>query len=275
MTNLPLTESYLTERPSAAARHLENEPTGSAARLLAGLEPRIVAPVVSAMLPATGAAVLAHAGVAVAARIIDTMDRNAATRMLRVWPDAHDSVLAALDKRTATTLRLLMAYDPRSVGAHFDPAAPAFDSAVGASDALARLCRHGQVPDLVAVIASDGTFMGTVTLREMLAAPASATLGRLTQSWSAPLLDVQRLGTAADHEGWIEHIALPVVDRQRRFVGMLHRRALARHTTPPAPELSPGLQLWTHLLQVFVHCIANVASFAGTPAPPSRPKSAP
>lgn len=275
MTKLPLTESFLTERPSAAARHLENEPLDSAAALLAGLNPQVVAPVVSAMLPATGAAVLAHAGVAVAARIIDTMDRSAATRMLRVWPDAHDSVLAALDKRTATTLRLLMAYDPRSVGAHFDPAAPAFASTVGASDALARLRRHGQVPDLVAVIAPDGQFMGTVTLREMLAAPATATLGRLAQSWSAPLLDVQRLGTATDHQGWMEHVALPVVDRQRRFVGMLHRRALARHTAPPAPDLSPGLQLWTHLLQVFVHCIANVASFAGTTAPPSRPKSAP
>ena len=255
----PLSLAFLEEHPQSAARVLESTPHEAGAVFLRELPARVAADTTAHMIPAVAATLLHEMSEKHAAAIIMEMETAAATAILRVWPEPYDKILEALTKRAGGRLRRALSYAPHLVGARMDPSAPALSGTLNAADALARLQAISPLPDMVAVEGAGGFFLGILYIRDLVAANGTAALQTIAKTSYTPLVDVQPLSAAVDHEAWSDTVVLPVVDGSGRFVGVFHRRALdagAQEATAPLP---PGLQFSGHLVQVFRHCVVGVA----------------
>ncbi len=255
----PLSLAFLEDHPQSAARVLESTPHEASATFLSELPARVAADAAAYMIPAVAAAILHGMREKRAAAVFTEMEGSAATAILRVWPEAYDDILEALPRRVSGRLRRALNYAPHLVGARMDPSAPALSGTINAADALARLQAMDPLPDMVAVEGIGGAFLGILYIRDLVAADGPAALQTIAKTSYTPLVDVQPLTAAIDHEAWRETVVLPVLDGSGHFVGMLHRRALDASAEDTATPLPPGLQFSGHLVQVFRHCVLGVA----------------
>ncbi len=255
----PLSLAFLEEHPQSAARVLESASHEAAATFLSELPARVAADTAACMIPAVAASILQHMSAKHAAAIFADMTSAEATAILRVWPEITDNILDALPKRVSGRLKRALSYPPHLVGARMDPSAPALNGTMSAADALARLQAIDPLPDMVAVEGPGGVFVGILYIRDLVAAGGTAALQTIAKTSYPPLVDVQPLTAAVDHEAWSEAITLPVIDGSKRFVGVLHRRALDAGAHDTQMPLPPGLQFSGHLVQVFRHCVLGVA----------------
>jgi predicted transcriptional regulator len=98
--------------------------------------------------------------------------------------------------------------------------------------------------DQVYAVDQDQRLIGIVDLVELLRVPDSNTLAAVLHKPLAMLTAMTPLTGAATQRGWQQSSVLPVVERDGRLIGVLHRatlaRALARSraTTQPADEVT-------------------------------------
>jgi magnesium transporter len=238
-----LTHAFLESHPEDAARVLERLVPQEAAALFAVTPLRTWVPALRAMLPFS------------AARCLELLDdETVAAALRRVGPQSGVALLrhvaeprkSALLTRLPTALgvafRLLLGYPEQTVGAHADPQvlALAADATVGAASALVRTVDEVNHPH-VYVLDSEQRLLGVVDLTVLLRADAEVPLHHLVRKMPFALPARAALQAINDHQGWNESSALPVVERDGRFVGVLHRAALARSLVwHRSPDEQPG-----------------------------------
>ncbi|MEQ9447760.1 MAG: hypothetical protein RLN70_02515 [Rhodospirillaceae bacterium] len=256
----PLSLAFLEEQPRSAARVFETMPQEAAASFLNDLPAGAAAETLAHMIPAVVAAILSRLEPRRAAYLLSAVERPAAAAILRVWGRGRDAVMDALPKRMGASLLKVLSYAPHFVGARMDPTAPSLDGAMTTADAMKRLEAVKPLPDIIAVEGRGGQFQGVVWIRDLVAASDMALLQTIADTSHTPLVDVQSLTTAMNHEGWQDTVILPVVDGGGEFVGMIRRRALDSGPQETVVEGPPGLQFFAYLAQVFRHCVVGIAA---------------
>jgi Mg/Co/Ni transporter MgtE len=113
------------------------------------------------------------------------------------------------------------------------------------SDVLARVRGGGEKKvDQVYGVDSEQRLVGVADLHELLRVPELTALAALLRKPLAVLTAMTPLTGAATQRGWQLSSALPVVEREGRLIGVMHRatlaRALARSraTTQPANDVT-------------------------------------
>ena len=241
-----LTLTYIAAHPAEAARVLERIPGADAAALFATVPARAGAPVLTAMLPSAAARILGSLEDEPALALLSAAGVQAAVTVLRYVPKPRRSrLLEGLPTATAVASRVLLGYPDDSVGAWADQDVIALAPETRVSDALERV-RGGDERKVEQVYAvdHDQRLIGIVDLLELLRAPDSTTLAAVLHKPLAMLTAMTPLTGAATQRGWQQSSVLPVVERDGRLIGVLHRatlaRALARSraTTQPADEVT-------------------------------------
>ena len=241
-----LTLTYIAAHPGEAARVLERMPGADAAALFASVPARAGSPVLSAMLPSAAARVLGSLDDEPALALLAAAGVQAAVTVLRYVPEPRRSrLLEGLPTATAVASRILLGYPDDSVGAWADPDIIPLAPETRVSDALARV-RNGDEKevDQVYVVDNEQRLVGIVDLHELLRVPDSTTLAAVLHKPVAVLTAMTPLTGAATQRGWQQSSALPVVERDGRLIGVMHRatlaRALARSraTTQPADDVT-------------------------------------
>ncbi len=269
---LDLCAAYIERHPEAAGRALRDVASADAAALLVALRPRVAA------------RVLAQTGAMRASRLVLEMDQEAAAAILAELPDAEaaailrlleapprDALLGRLPDLARRHVADSLEYAADSVGSIMTRAIVALEASTRTADALEALRDNGPVePGCVFVTDGRHGVAGIVSAMQLLCSSSRARLSELIDS--APPLVASRTSIAAvvDHDAWLTHSVLPVVNRERQLIGALSYSSLRRHVRQPAHASQPATS--SILLSMSEDMVDSVSGLWGLmlDAPPAR-----
>ena len=223
-----LTDAFFEHHPTEAARVLETAAPIEIGALLSEMDGTRAAPVVAAMDPAVAATVLGALDPPVAARLVEALPaRTAGILLRRAAPATRSAILGQLPSRDASRLGRLLQYPDGSAGALLDPSVRTAPPDVTAREMLDRLhTTGGTVHFYLYVVDRRGLLVGVVTLGELIGAPPDALLGAIARRRIATLPATAGPAAIVTHPAWRDVRALPVVDREGRFLGIVRQETV-------------------------------------------------
>lgn len=253
----PLSIAFIEQRPTAAARELENLRPDDAAALVEALPGRVSSLAVSAMTPLAAAHCLAVMDLEKAAQILRSMMFVEATSILRVIDDNHKiRILEALPDNLTRDFNKSLRHPTDSIGAWMDNRSSPLSQTHTVADALKHAKRKSRVAgDELFVLDETKKFAGVVRISELVRKDAKTLLKNIMESDLPVLSSRATLASAVNSPHWDTHKNLAVVGRKGNFLGTLSRSriqaGLAAARRRPL-DLTPNSVL-THLLTgVFV-----------------------
>lgn len=230
MTHSAFTLGMLAAHPQNAARTLEAFEPERLAPFLVSLPEVTAAQLVRELSPALAAASLARLDSEQAAVIISHLDTDMAGMILRRFEHGRrHEVFNYLPASNWVGLRMVLRYPEDTVGAVMDPNVLSVHEAMPIANVLKnmRLFRN-QLLHAVYVTDQSHAFAGMLDVRELLFAGEQRLAGELTQPADLTLTARTSLGSVHDDTLWAGQSELPVLDHNRRFLGVLHRTSLHR-----------------------------------------------
>jgi Mg/Co/Ni transporter MgtE len=141
----------------------------------------------------------------------------------------------------AKRLHRSLQHSVNSVGAWTDPDIPLLSPEHTVDDALRYLRDTRTASHIFLESASNGRFLGAISVHELLSSERVTPLGRLPIHEVAPLSSRAALASVGFHPAWDDYLVLPVVGRRNNILGGLSRTALRRGVHEhAATQMGPG-----------------------------------
>jgi len=157
------------------------------------------------------------------ARALQELDPDEAVDVLQRLPEAlRKRLLQELPEEIRREAAKLLRYPPETVGGIMTTSVPVARAGDTVQDAL-QLLRRGDydVTDTVVVVEEDGRFRGLIEVEELLRAPVGERLSKLARRPPVVIGPEEDRKEAARLMLRYELRRLPVVDRERRFLGLV------------------------------------------------------
>ncbi|MGH8663783.1 MAG: magnesium transporter MgtE N-terminal domain-containing protein [Burkholderiales bacterium] len=225
-----VTFAFLDGHPVEAARVIETLSGADAAALFETISPRLGAPVLSAMLPPAAARILARIDEAQALALLSAASTQATVGVLRhIGEPVRSRLLASLPPAAGVATQLLLGFPDDAVGAWTDPDVIALAPMLSAEEALSHI-RASDAPEVDTIYVTDTSrrLQGEVALPGLLRAPEATPLAALMQPTAVTLSAMMPIGSAVSLGAWQRAASLPVVDHDKRLLGVLRRARLAQ-----------------------------------------------
>jgi magnesium transporter len=214
---------FVLAHPTEAARLLESMSASDVAAILADLPTEASIELLSCLNPLSAAASLQLVDVARAAMDLAATRLVAAGAILRnMQQEPRAAVLEALPPDERRALTRLLRHPEGTAGALMDPEVLSVDESASAGETLERLRRSPQHALYYVYVVDDAQrLVGVVNLRELMEARPEQPLGLRA------IRPVQSLPVRASsesivaHPAWERFHALPVVERDGRFAGVI------------------------------------------------------
>lgn len=273
---LDLVSHYADTRPADVARRVESLTPGDAVVLLSALPPATTAELLPHLAPGLASHIVAELPPGVASAVTGAMRLGVAAGLLRrLEPAAVVRILGALPADTSKRIVALLAYGPETAGGVMDPQVLTVPDAATVADARAVLeANPSHLSYYVYVIDAEHRLAGVCALEELLQADRSAKLSAIARPSVTWLAADAPLASVFAHPGWRTLDALPVVDHEQRFLGVLRHRHMRQLQENEAPTLGDdgavqavmalGEMYWLGLCGL----LQGVAAIAATPVPP-------
>lgn len=222
--------AFLGAHPREAARVLEALPTREASDLFAAIPANLGADVLAAMLPTAAARILADLPDETANALAACAGTQSIVAILRhVHPPLRARLLAGLPAPAAVAARMLLGFPDDTVGAWTDTAIVAIPSNCTVGAALEHVHAAADTElDQVFVVDADQHLLGCIGLHALLRADARALASSSAKPAATMLSAMMPMASARAAAIWERAQALPVLDRDRRLIGILRRSALTR-----------------------------------------------
>jgi len=233
-----LAESVLRSRPDEAARVLQQQSPAVSARALEALRPEQGLGVLRALPRPTAGSVLAVMEEAKARELVQRMPTGAAASLLRRLPVEKGAVLlAALPADRRRGIESLLRQRPRTAGGLANPDVLVLDPGLSAREVLVRFrveLIHATYD--IPVVDAEGILVGLLSPRRLTSASKSSPIADLMTQQCDRLPSRLPLSSVATHAAWQIHAALPVVETNGVFIGMLSRAASLSEWTEASSE---------------------------------------
>lgn len=276
--------NFAQEHPSDAAGILERLSSDAASAYIEELPPRLGAAVLPRMDAWTASECLARLSPERFGQLMAVLPLDSAAGLLR-RSDAsqRDQLLAHAPADVAILLARLLRYPQNSAGALMDPRVLALPEDIPASEALARVRR---VPRhalyYLYVVDREQKLVGVLNLRELMLALPRDRLSAIMRREVSSLSALSDQTAIIDHPGWRNVHALPVIDEQGKFLGVLRYETLrqleneSKSPTPAGDALSAVLTLgelcWIGLAGVLTDLTTSMGALT-KPTPKDRNQS--
>ncbi|MDJ0611592.1 MAG: hypothetical protein QNJ67_21645 [Kiloniellales bacterium] len=261
-----LSIAFLKTHPAAAARVLDQLPPREAAAFIAQVPEDIAAPVLNLLQTGRAAQILAQSTPQAAVDLLMEMATPSRSVVLRALPkDALEAILAAAPKRKSAALRRFLSHDPGTVGAWMDAPQATFgpDITVGACLSAVRQSAR-RLGSSVCVVDEKRRLLGLVAVDVLLSAEDQAPLGEIMRrevEWLAPQAT---LAAAVSSRAWETALTMPVCERGRRLIGILHFESLREGLVDDQSPLGAARMnvMLTHLAQAFLVTLSGLLRIA-------------
>ncbi len=220
---LLLVQAFAASHPDEVARFIERLPPEQAAEVLGALDVESAANVLSRTVPLIAAASLARLEAKAGGDVLEACHPTLAADILfRMDRPTRARLLEAVSAERAENLKRMTEFGPRRAGGRLDPRAPALPETLSVSEVFERL-RAFPAGAMYYVYAIDAErrLTGVCNMRELMLARPEAPLGTIVTRDPEALFAQDPLEVIARHAGWKRNHALPVIDRDRRFLGAL------------------------------------------------------
>lgn len=239
--SLPVVEHYLATYPAEIARHVDRLPPDDAVALTGALSDATAATLLTHLAPALAARVLAGLSDDKGPDVLAEMPIDAAAALLRrLAPPDRELVLERVPVTLAHRLGTLLTHGHATAGGVMDPDVLTVPLSATVADARALL---EATPDhlyyYLYVVDAEQRLAGVFDLAELMQAPPDLPIEALLTTAVTWLHADAPLESVFAHPGWRTLDALPVVDVDRHFLGVLrHRtmRQLREHETPTGDD---------------------------------------
>lgn len=221
--DLLLVQAFAASHPDEVARCIERLPAPQAAEVLSALEVESAANVLSRTVPLIAAASLARLETKVGGEVLEACHPTLAADILfRMDRPTRARLLEAVSAERAEDLKRMTEFGPRRAGGRLDPRAPALPETLSVSEVFERLRAYpAGAMYYIYAIDSQRRLTGVCNMRELMLAPPEAPLSTILSRDPEALFAQDPLEVIARHAGWKRNHALPVIDRDRRFLGAL------------------------------------------------------
>lgn len=252
---LDLARRFIEDHADDAAAVLEQVSFGEAAALLAELDPSLASRAigrVSATLAVDCLRLMEQDSVA---GLLERLPLDYAARMLRrADADTRDVWLNSLPGERAEMLRRKLRFPSGTAGALADPLVLALPEELPVAEAEKHLHRSAQrAYYYIYVLDRDQRLVGALDIRELMLAAPRDRLGEVMHKDLIRLPALTDLATIMTHPGWRDLDALPVVDTDGVFFGIVrHRtvRQLSGHQGAD-PEVEPVVSALVNLGELY------------------------
>ncbi len=223
-----LLSTFATKRPLQVARALESmtvsdaaevigeAPTDASTELLRWLSPLVAAKCLELLPIETAVDLILRARRDVAATILRSTHRTRRIEMLEsLPPEARHAI------------KRLLRYPQNTAGALMDSQALSFPATISAGEALERLKQAPQhALYYLYIVSDDQKLIGVVNMRQLLEARPSQVLGLIALRTVDTLAARSSGESVLVNPGWKRVHALPVVEADGRFVGVVRYESL-------------------------------------------------
>ena len=237
-----LSTAFAQAHPAEAARVLETLPATDTAAFIAALAPRLAAPILRQMGRPYAARVISALEEGHVAAVMQLMGAQAAARLVeQLTPPQQLQLLSHLPAGTSIAIRLVIGYPRGTCGAYMDPWPLALEPEMTTADALEEIRKFdGEIVDCLFVSNGQRRLSGVLGLSDLLRAAPREPLRSIMRPAVHRVSALASATMIAGHPGWEEFHTLPVMERENRLVGALHRRALTAALAAPAARAEPN-----------------------------------
>lgn len=239
-TDQLLAKNFAENHPADAARILEGLPLDEVSRYLEQLPTRLAAEVLQKMAAGNAAAAIDRFSPPRFGQIVAALPLDIAALLIRrIEPERQRELMLQVPPQIGHWLTRLLRYPENSAGALMDPQALALPEDITALEAMTRVRgspRHSLY--YVYVLNREHQLVGVLNLRELMLAPPKDHLSAVMHREVMTLPALSGRMSIVEHPGWLAVHALPVVDDQEVFLGVLRYetlRQLERESTTPPP----------------------------------------
>ena len=228
-----LSVSFVEGHPAEAARVLEGLAVPDSAEFLAELAPRSAVPVLRHLRAALCTKLFEHLSDEQVSRFLQIMGAQEVAQLIQlVSAERQTRLLARLPVAVAVAVRTLIGYPKGTCGSIMDPSPLVLSQESTVTEGLEQVRGfEGDPGDCVFVGDSQRRLLGVVGLAELVRAAPRATVASVMQAAEHTVPALTSVASIARHEGWESFRVLPVVERESRLVGALHRQNLRRQLT--------------------------------------------
>ncbi len=269
-----LSIAFLEDHPAGAAHVLDQVPTVDAAAFVEEAPEDAVAVVLGYMQPARSLVLLTHLKPSKAAALLSRLAPNMRSVLLRALPNERMvEILATLSKRQAATMRRYLAYGTGTVGAWMNAPKAVFSIDASVEDCLKGLRGLGtRLGSVVFAVNEERKLLGTIEVDRLLSANDGVLLKEIVDRRYVSLSPQALLTSVVTLRAWDKTLTLPVVDRARRLVGVLHfdhlREGLVVDRSP-AHAAQVNVMI-SHLMEAFLISLSGLLQTATVKPIPTR-----
>ncbi|MDH3315029.1 MAG: CBS domain-containing protein [Gammaproteobacteria bacterium] len=225
-----LSAAFVEGHPAEAARVLEGLSPADGAEFLAAVAPSLALPVLRHLGPAFSAKVFGRLEDDQVSALLQPMGPQEVSRLLQhVSLERQTRLLMRLPVATAVAVRMLIGYPKGTCGASMDPSPLVLSPEATVADALVQVRQfEGELGDCAFVCESQRRLVGVLGVAELVRAAPRAAVASVMRTPEYTVSALSSVGSIARYQGWETFHVLPVVERENRLVGAVHRRMLTK-----------------------------------------------
>ena len=269
-----LSTRLISRHPRDAARVIERYPAPEGAQLLGELPPAESAPLVAAMEAGAAAARVAQLDGPAAEALLGALPPDVAVDLLRSLPAGERSeLLGSLSEAARVRLAALLEYADDTAASLADPRAITLPADASIADALEAVREATEGPrDYVFVVEPPARLVGQLSASELIRRDPATRLAEAVEGSPAALSANADIRSVLSHLGWQSRSALPVVDREGRFIGAISVAELQRQFQEPRRQRT-GVSTAVSLGELYWLGLAGVLDGLGSVASRSAASS--
>ncbi len=260
----PLTQDYLCNYPSDAARVLEKISADHVSILFGELPEKTVAEVLSFMMPAKVGEFFQLMPLPRAEKIFAQLPSSFALRVCRLLPmEKCEQLIASLSEKTQKKIKRNLFYPSGTVGYLLNPVVTMLEENLSVGGVLRNVERFNHSLDCeVYVVDSKHCLQGAIRLGDLLKANRDCKLKDIMDRKIQPVLVHTKAKALLQHLGWLKCHSLPVIDREGTLVGVLEyarlRDEYGEGNVEPVDPLAAILSLANMYWLVMVQLISSL-----------------
>jgi len=274
-----VTLAYFKAYPLEATKQLETWTTADIATVLAAFTAQDAAPLLEQFSSDQAAMILLLLPQDQAIEILTVLPTHAAIGILRQFePEVQGDLFARLDQTVGPGLRLSAAYPESTAASLADPRVVTLPPDIPVSAALERI-KHDprRATYYQYVVERDGVLVGLVTTKELLVADPDQLVATIMKDQLETVSAEAAEEELLQDPNWRLYHTLPVIDRERHFLGALRYRTLRQIEERSAVRPTAGhlpdalLQMWEAYALIGLRVMTDLAQAVGTTVTDAAP----
>lgn len=154
---------------------------------------------------------------------------TAASFLRRMDKTKKEEILENSESTVSRLLSQILYHDEDTAGAFMDPQVIVLSSDLNVKEAFERVKKSKQqFLNYLYVTDPEGKLLGVVKLEDLIASESKENITNVMNSEFPHLYSEVEVQKIADHPGWVDYNALPVLDRSGVFLGVLNHKAIRK-----------------------------------------------